>query len=119
MIFSGLEKIISPKIFTDLVLLKYSIILGDSVVMMLGALQLSLSLLFILGMSKNFSYSAMAIIQLLSLTFYLSDFAGFLTEGENPFSELSLSIIYIAFFIVRHQDNKWTLSKKNTIFSSY
>lgn len=86
--------------------------------MLIGALELVLSLLIMLGMYKDLTYAFGAIIQIIST---LSTFK----EIINPFNNniiytanIPILCAFIALFLLRKADNRWTLSKKPKMFSS-
>ena len=85
--------------------------------MIIGALQLALSLLFMLGIYKNITYG-------LGLAIHIIATVGAFQEIMSPFGSDILYVSYIpilcsfiTLFLLRQMDNRWTLSKKPKMFS--
>lgn len=113
----ALNKIISPETSAALFARFYYIDLYPSVVMIIGALQLALSLLFMLGIYKNITYG-------LGLAIHIIATVGAFQEIMSPFGSDILYVSYIpilcsfiTLFLLRQMDNRWTLSKKPKMFS--
>lgn len=109
------------KLFAPLSIMKpiedfYGLHLSVSLIMIVGAIELSLALFFILGIHRTLTYLAAFLIQL--ATFFLS-----MTDITKPFLPnnpflLSWPILmgFLALFIARKDDIRWALGKKHTMF---
>ena len=113
----GINKIISPESSATLFARFYFLDLYPSVLMIIGALQLVLSLLFMLGMYKNITYA-------LALALHVVATVGVFQEVISPFGDniryvsyIPVLFSFIVLFLLRNLDNRWTLSKKPKMFS--
>ncbi|MCA9508413.1 MAG: hypothetical protein KC505_08335 [Myxococcales bacterium] len=115
----ALDKIVSPLMSVELFLQNYSIELSSSMVMIIGSLELTLSLMILFGMYKTFSYGFGLLIQLVSVIAYHQQI--FYPFGNNHLfiSELTLLFAFISLFTARHLDTHWSFSKRDKIFTRY
>jgi len=113
----ALNKIISPDICAALFTRFYYIDLYPSVIMLIGALELVLSLLLMLGVYKNITYGLALAIQIVAT---VGAFKEIMTPfGSNIIYTSYIPILcgFITLFLLRNVDNRWTLSKKPKMFS--
>ncbi len=115
----SLDKIITPIETTALFSRYYWIDFSTSVVMILGSLELALSLMIILGLYKTLSYGAGLIIQIASVIAYYPELMNPFGTQHYFIAELPLLFAFIALFLVRDFDSKWALSKRPTFFSHH
>lgn len=113
----SLDKIISPEHTVQIFSKHYFLDVSPSLVMITGSLELTLSLMILLGMYKTFSYGLGLLVQMISTAAYYEQLL--YPFGVNHFfiSELTILFAFISLFIVRNFDTLWTLSKKNNMFS--
>jgi hypothetical protein len=113
----GLDKIIAPEIALITFQHFYFIELSSSVIMILGAIQLVLSLLIIFGFHKTYTYGAGLLVQAISTgAAYRELLSPF---GENHFFIATIPILFafLALFILRDFDTIWTLGRKKSLFA--
>jgi len=113
----SIDKIISPEVSVELFSYYYLISLPSWVVMMLGGFGLVLSLFFILGMYKTFTYGAAFILQAVALLTVIEKLLA--PFGNNSLLLMLIPLLFAfgALFVMRNLDTKWTLTKKTTMFS--
>lgn len=115
----ALDKIVSPLSTVEIFQQLYSLSISPSIVMIIGSLELTLSLLVILGMYRTFSYGAGLLIQLsCTVAHYPQLFDPF---GKNHLyiAELPLLFAFFALFVVRNFDTQWALGKRNNLFARH
>lgn len=112
------------KLFAPLLMLVpienfYGLHVSASLVMIIGAIELSLALFFILGIHRTLTYGAAFFVQL--VTFFLS-----LNDISKPFLpnnffvvSLPLLMAFLALFIARKDDIRWALGKKHMMFYNH
>lgn len=115
----SIDKIITPMDTTAILSQYYWVDFGTSIVMILGSLELTLSLMIIFGLYKTFSYGVGMVIQLVSVIAYYPELIEPFGAKHYFIAELPLLFAFIALFLMRHFDLKWSLSKKNNIFSQH
>lgn len=113
----AIDKFVAPQETVESFLRLYHVSITPSVAMILGALQLVLSLLLILGMYKTLTYGlGLAVHAIASLAYYPQLLSPF---GKNHFflAAIPILIAFIALFILREFDTKLSLSKKKSLFT--
>jgi putative oxidoreductase len=113
----SIDKFVSPSLTVDIFSRFYFLDLNPSLVMLIGAGELVLSLLIILGMYKTTSYALGLLVQAIStLSIYKELLSPF---GKNHLFISSIPILFafVALFLLRNFDTKWTLGKKKSIFT--
>jgi len=72
--------------------------------------------MFIVGMYRNLVYGTALLFQL-SITIAEQDDLSAFLSNPSFFSTVPLIFAFIALFVMRHHDTKWTLTKKPAMFS--
>ncbi len=113
----SLDKIVSPQDTVEIFSKHYFLDVSPSLVMILGSLELTLSLMIVLGMYKTFSYGFGLLVQMVSAAAYYQQLL--YPFGVNHFfiSEITILFAFASLFIARNFDTLWSLSKKNNMFS--
>lgn len=117
LILWAINAIVAPDITVAFFARFYHINLYQSVAMIMGALELVLGLLFVLGMYKTWTYAlALGIHSIATLATFQELLSPF---GVNIIYVAHVPILFsfISLFLLRHLDNKWALSKKPKMFS--
>lgn len=117
LILCAIDKIIAPDMTVASFARFYHINIYQSAAMIIGALELVVALLFILGMYKTWTYAiALAIHSIGTIAVFRELLSPF---GINILYTANLPILFsfICLFMLRNLDNKWALSKKPKIFS--
>jgi putative oxidoreductase len=113
----AVNKLVAAELSVDMFSRLYFININTSVVMILGAIELVLSLLLILGMNKTVTYGLGLLIHTASTIAHIQ----FLTApfGKNQLFIATIPILFafIALFLMRHLDTKWILGRKKSLFS--
>lgn len=113
----GLDKLMEPDVALKVFSHFYFINLNSSVIMLIGAVEIVLSLLIILGYYKTVTYG-------LGLTVHAASTISSYNELMSPFGNNHLFIAavpilfaFITLFLLRDLDNLWTLGKKKSLFA--
>ncbi len=117
LILCALNKIISPESLSTFYPRFYFITLPLSAIMILGALELVVGLLIMLGLYKNLSYGLGLVIQIISTAVLVPELITPFGANILYITELAILCSFIALFLLRQWDNRWTLSKKPKMFS--
>lgn len=113
----SIDKIISPQVSVELFSHYYFLSITSSLVMIIGSLELALSLFYIFGMYKTWTYG-------LALVIHSFATAARFNELLMPFGDNHLFISYLpllcafgSLFLMRHFDTQWSLGKKHHLFA--
>lgn len=95
----------------------YMIHVNTSVVMLIGAMELVLSLFFLLGMYKTLTYGLSLMIHMISSLFIYHKLMWPFGEEHFFIANLPIFFSFLTLFLLRELDSKLTLGKKKTIFT--
>lgn len=112
----AIDKIIEPEITVGVFSQFYFVDVNTSVVMLIGAIQLVLSLFLLLSMYKSLTYGLAFFIHALSSVLIFWQVVPF---GVNHWfiSNIPIFFSFLTLFLLRDLDNKLTLGKKKTLFT--
>lgn len=110
------DKIISPETSVSF-FSHYFVSISPSIIMLVGGAELALSLLFILGMYKTWTYGLAFILQSLALAMMLEKLLSPFGKDILFVMLIPLLFAFFALFLMRNLDTKWTLTKKTGIFT--
>jgi putative oxidoreductase len=113
----SIDKFIAPEITVKIFSHFYFLDISDSLVIIIGALELVLSLFIIFGVYKTATYGLGLVIHMVST---VSTYEQLLSPfGKNHLFIAAIPILFafIALFLLRNFDTKWTLVRKKSIFS--
>ncbi len=113
----ALDKIIVPEAALKVFSHFHSLSLSPSMVILIGACELVLSLLIILGFHKTLTYGAgLAVHTVSTLASYRQLLSPF---GDNHLFIAAIPILFafIALFLLRDFDTLWTLGRKKFLFA--
>lgn len=113
----GFDKIIAPEIAIKIFAHFYYMKLGVSAVMLIGAVEIVLSLLMILGFYKTLTYGLGLAVHAAST---LSSFRELLSPfGDNHryIAAIPILFAFITLFLLRDLDTMWTLGKRKSLFA--
>lgn len=113
----ALNKVINPEAMIPLFLEFYYIDVSSFFVVILGALELMLSLLFIMGMYKTLSYGIALVSQIIMLIACYEKIKIPAKSESLFFMLIPIIFAFGALFVMRNLDNKWTLTRKPSMFS--
>lgn len=113
----SIDKIVSPQSFLALISPYYFVSVPPWVIMILGGVQLVLSLFFILGMYKTWTYGAAFLVQALALVTVVEKLLRPFGKDQVFLMLVPLLFAFGALFVMRSFDTKWTLTKKPGLFS--
>jgi hypothetical protein len=113
----ALNKIISPDSAAALFSQFYFTISEPLVIVSIGIFELILSIFFICGIYKNITYSLALFIQVAATLASLKEITD--PFGKNIFfvAHIPLLCAFMALFLLRRIDSRWTLTKKPKMFS--
>lgn len=94
----------------------YGLHISASLVMIIGAIELSLALFFILGIHRTLVYGVAFFLQLATFFLSLSDIGKPFLPNNFFVVSLPLLMAFLALFIARKQDIRWALGKKHMMF---
>lgn len=115
--FCSVDKIISPQSFLSVISHYYLVSVPTWVIMILGGVQLVLSLFFMLGMYKTWTYGAAFLVQALALVTVVEKLLSPFGKDQVFLMLVPLLFAFGALFVMRNFDTKWTLTKKPSMFS--
>lgn len=115
-IILSLEKMFNTQSAIEKMANTYSLTLGSSSMVLLGACQLVFSLLFIFGAYKNITYLLAITLQIISTVIWIVH-APNLFYGEMLIGNIPILFSLIALFLCRNFDTRLSLGKRKTIFS--
>lgn len=95
----------------------YLVMLNPSVMIIIGAIELVISLLFMLGVHKLLTYGAGILLHGFSTVANFHYLLYPFGEYHLYIAEVPLLLAFVALFLMRDLDNKWTLGKKKSLFS--
>ncbi len=95
----------------------YMIHVSTSVIMLIGAMELVLSLFFLLGMYKTLTYGLSLMIHMISSFFIYHKLMWPFGEYHFFIANLPIFFSFLTLFLLRDLDSKLTLGKKKTIFT--
>lgn len=113
----SIDKFVAPDATVTIFSHFYFLKINTSVAMIIGAVELVLSLFIILGMYKTATYGLGLLIHAIST---LASYQQLLDPfGKNHLFIAAIPILFafVALFMLRHFDTKWTLGKKKSIFT--
>lgn len=113
----GIDKMVVAELNVHIFATTYLVTLNPSVMIILGAVELVVSLLFILGVHKSLTYGAGFLLQGISTVANFHYLLYPFGEHHHYIAEIPLLLAFMALFLMRDLDNKWTLGKKKSLFS--
>jgi hypothetical protein len=113
---SAVQMINNPSSWVSYLYKYYYLETSPLLIIVIGACELALSLMFIVGMYRNLVYGTALLFQL-SITIAEQDDLSAFLSNPSFFSTVPLIFAFIALFVMRHHDTKWTLTKKPAMFS--
>lgn len=117
LLMSSVDKFISPTSALSSFAQLFNLTLSPSLIMVIGACELVLSLLIIFGFYKTVTYGLGLILHVVTTaTSYQKILSPF---GENHLVIASIPILFafIVLFLLRDFDTLWTLGKKKSLFA--
>lgn len=113
----SLDKIIAPEVSVAMFAQFYWVEINTSVAMLLGAIQLVLSLFLLLGMYKTATYGLALFIHTFSSILIFWHLSSPFGENHSFIANLPIFFSFLTLFLLRELDSKLILSKKKTIFT--
>jgi putative oxidoreductase len=115
----SIDKMVSPISTVEIFAAQYFIDLSPSIVMIMGSLELTLSLLIMLGMYRTITYGAGLVIQIVSVAAHYPQLLDPFGKNHLFIAELSILFGFTALFVMRNFDTQWALAKRNNIFARH
>lgn len=113
----AIDKIISPETTATLIFDYYLINVSVAIIMIIGGAELVLSLFFLMGMYKTWTYGTGFAVQVIAVATLLQNLLW--PFGKNHLFLMLFPLLFAfgALFLMRKLDTKWTLTKKPSMFS--
>lgn len=118
LLFSGLDKMINPLASIEKINLHYSIAISHSIAVLLGSCLLVFSLFFILASYKNFTYITALLLHLFTSFMWFLHAERFFASQNDLFAHIALLFAFLALYICRDFDTKFSFDRKKSLFSS-
>lgn len=113
----SIDKIARPEASIESFSQFYHIEIGSAIIVILGGIQLVLSLLMTLGMYKTLTYGFGLLLQTLSCILIFSQIPSIFGEYHLYILKIPIVFSFLTLFLLRHMDSKLSLGKKKTIFT--
>ena len=117
LLFSALDKMINPLASIEKINLHYSIDISNSIAVLLGSCLLVFSLFFMLASYKNFVYLLAFLLHLFTSFMWYIHSEKFFASQNDLFAHISLLFAFLALYICRDFDTKFSFDRKKSLFS--
>lgn len=113
----ALDKLIAPEIALKVFSHFYFTNVSPSMIMLIGAVQLVLSLLIIFGFYKTLTYGLGLVVHTVSTCATYKELLSPFGENHLFIAAVPILFAFIALFLLRDFDTLWTLGKKKSLFT--
>lgn len=117
MAIAAICKLFYPAITVNGLSLLFAFDVHESIAILTAALTLALSLLYIFGIAKAYTYGIATFIYFFIVFFTISPWAHFSADKQAIFCLIPLVCGSLALFMMRSFDTKLVLDKKKSLFS--
>jgi len=112
-----MDKLLNSAQVSETLTQNYMVSLSESLVMILGAVQLVISIFFILGSYKTIVYGLGLITEIIILMPELKYLFQPFSEHQIIIYHLPIITSFFILFLLRTSDIKWSLNKKKSLFA--
>ncbi len=113
----GLDKIIAPEIAVMVFSRFYYVDIGISAAMLIGALEIVLSLLMILGFYRTITYGLGLLVHTISTLSTLRELLSPFGPNHLFIAGIPILFAFLTLFLLRDFDTLWTLGKRKSLFA--
>lgn len=113
----SIDKIVAPEIAINTFSEFYFLDINTSIVMIIGGIELALSLLIILGMYKTITYGLGLLIHIIWMVATYEQLLSPFGKNHLFITSIPIFFAFLALFFMREFDTKLSLGKKKSLFA--